>query len=194
MEQYANAATAPACHFMKRPAVFFDRDGVVNVSPGAGYVLCAEDFHFNPGIIPALSLCRQRGYALVLVTSQQGVGKGHMTQADLDRIHQVMQQTLAEENAAFDLILACTHLKGTCQCRKPSPEMIWMAAEKLELDLTHSWLIGDHDRDILMAQNAELPHTVRVLSHHAPGVAATHTVHSVLDLLPLLSTHLPLAS
>ncbi len=176
---------------MNRAAVFFDRDGVVNVSPGEGYVLRAEDFVLSPGIVESLRLCRERGYALVLVTSQQGVGKGLMTQADLDGIHDKMQSALAREGAAFDLILACTHLKGTCTCRKPSPEMIERAARELGLDPARSWLVGDHDRDIQMALNAGVPTTVRVLGHHAPSVTATHTVSAVSELVRLLQTHLP---
>ena len=88
-------------------AVFFDRDGVVNLSPGAGYVTQWADFHLSPGIMDALRLCKERGYLTVLVTSQQGVGKGEMSQADLDEIHSQMQSALAMQNAAFDGIFAC---------------------------------------------------------------------------------------
>jgi D-glycero-D-manno-heptose 1,7-bisphosphate phosphatase len=87
---------------MSRRAVFFDRDGVVNLSPGPGYVLRWQDFHFSPGIIEALALCRARGYAVVLATSQQGVGKKLMSQADLDTIHENMQARLREHGAEFD--------------------------------------------------------------------------------------------
>ena len=178
---------------MPRPAIFFDRDGVINVSPGEGYVLSWKDFHFNEGIMQATRLCHDQGYALVLVTSQQGVGKGLITQGTLDDIHARMQQGWAAQGAAFDRIEACTHLSGTCSCRKPSPEMIHRAATALDLDLSRSWLIGDHDRDIQMAINAGVPQTVRVLSHHLPGVAATHTIESTAELPALLKVVLPAA-
>ncbi|HBJ87694.1 MAG TPA: hypothetical protein DDZ88_28325 [Verrucomicrobiales bacterium] len=174
-----------------RPAVFFDRDGVVNVSPGDGYVLRAEDFHFAPGAIAALALCKARGFATILVTSQQGVGKGMMTQATLDDIHGRMQDELARHAAAFDGIYACTHLSGTCTCRKPSPEMIFRAQQEHGLDLTRSWLVGDHDRDIQMAINAGVPRTVRIRSHDEPQVEAEHTLESPAQLVALLSAHLP---
>ncbi|MBL9178075.1 MAG: HAD family hydrolase [Verrucomicrobiaceae bacterium] len=177
-----------------RPAVFFDRDGVVNVSPGAGYVLRWEGFHFAPGIIEALALCRARGYATILVTSQQGVGKGLMTQTTLDAIHARMQAGLAAHATAFDGIYACTHLSGTCTCRKPSPEMILRAQTDHSLDLTRSWLIGDHDRDIQMAINAGVPRTIRILSHHESEVAAEFTLPSTEGLASLLTTHLPAAA
>jgi len=176
---------------MPRPAIFFDRDGVINVSPGEGYVLSWEAFHFNEGIMEATRLCRDLGYALVLVTSQQGVGKALISQAELDGIHERMQAALAANGAPFDQIEACTHLSGTCTCRKPSPEMIHKAASDLDLDLSRSWLIGDHDRDIQMAINAGVPGTIRVLSHHQPGVVATHTIESTAELPALLKGVLP---
>ena len=177
-----------------RPAVFFDRDGVVNLSPGDGYVLRVEDFHFAPSAIAALALCKARGFATILVTSQQGVGKGLMTQAELDGIHGMMQAELARHAAIFDGIYACTHLSGTCTCRKPSPEMIFRAQHEHGLDLTRSWLVGDHDRDIQMAINAGVPHTVRILSHHAPKVAAEFTLGDTAELPALFSKCLVLDS
>ncbi|MEZ5383914.1 MAG: HAD-IIIA family hydrolase [Prosthecobacter sp.] len=174
-----------------KPAVFFDRDGVVNESPGNGYVLRREGFYFTPGIFRALALCRARGYATVLVTSQQGVGKGLMTQATLDEIHVAMQTELAAHAAAFDSIHACTHLSGTCDCRKPSPAMIFHARDELGLDLSRSWLVGDHDRDIQMAINAGVPHTIRILSHHEPQVTADYTLADTKSLEGLLADQLP---
>lgn len=172
---------------MSTPAVFFDRDGVVNVSPGEGYVLNWESFHFHEGIMAATKLCHERGYCLVLVTSQQGVGKGLMSQAELDEIHARMQQGLAAGGGApFDMIEACTHLSGTCDCRKPSPLMIQSAAEVLNLDLSRSLLVGDHDRDIQMAINAGVPTTIRVISHHKPGLKASHFISSPKELPSLL--------
>ena len=177
-----------------RSAVFFDRDGVVNVSPGAGYVLRWEDFHLSHGIIDALRLCKQRGFDTMLVTSQQGVGKGLMTQAELDTIHEKMQAALAAEGAAFDGIYACTCLSAdpTCTCRKPSPEMIHRAAEEHGLDLTRSLLVGDYDRDIHMAVNAGSPVTIRIIDANRPvTIAATHTLAGTANLAAVLRDCLP---
>ena len=170
---------------MSRPAVFFDRDGVVNVSPGAGYVLSWEQFVFSPGIIGALRLCKARGFATVVVTSQQGVGRKLMSQVALDDIHSRMQAALEAEGVAFDAVHACTCLADdpACTCRKPSPEMIFTARDELDLDLARSWLIGDHDRDIQMARNAGVPHTIRILNDGRPvTMPATHTLPDVTGL------------
>lgn len=175
---------------MSRPAFFFDRDGVVNVSPGDGYVLRWEDFHFSEGVIEALAWIKARGFALILVTNQQGVGKGLMTQAALDDIHARMQAELAKHDAQFDAIYACTCLKSdpNCLCHKPNPAMAVRAAMEHDLDLAKSWLIGDHDRDIQMAGSAGVPNTVRVLGEREVEVCASHTVTSVSELVPLLKS------
>jgi histidinol-phosphate phosphatase family protein len=174
---------------MIRPAVFFDRDGVVNLSPGEGYVMNWQGFHFSPGIMEALLLCKTRGYATVLVTSQQGVGKGLMSQADLEDIHARMQARLAESDCAFDGIYACTCLADDplCTCRKPSPEMVHQAATDLHLDLLTSWVVGDADRDIEMALNAGLSKTIRIESENPHHVTATHSLPDTRGLAELLS-------
>ena len=177
-----------------RPAVFFDRDGVVNISPGAGYVLTWDAFHFSPGIFEALRLCKELGFATIPVTSQQGVGKGLMTQTTMDHIHAEMQRALAQENAAFDGIYACTCLaeEPGCKCRKPSPEMILRAAEEHGLDLNASLMVGDYDRDIQMAHNAGIPTTIRILTEgHPATVPATHTLSSTEILAETLRSILP---
>lgn len=169
-----------------KPAIFFDRDGVVNVSPGPGYVLRVADFHLNPGIVDLLAWCKKQGFYTILVTSQQGVGKGLMTQADLDSIHDFLQLELEKSGAAFDRIHACTHLAGQCICRKPSPRMILEAAAALPLDLPASALVGDHDRDIQMARNAGVGFTVRLATDNPvndPGDVLAHSLGEVLAAL-----------
>ena len=163
----------------KSPAVFFDRDGVVNQSPGAGYVLSWDAFHFTPGFFELFRLVKTRGWKAVLVTSQKGVGKGLMSQSDLDEIHSRMQSTLREEcGAEFDGIYAFT---GTENCRhqpKPDPEMIDTAAVELDLDLGRSWMIGDADRDIEMG-------TLRVRGDKPITVEASGTVNTLQAALAL---------
>lgn len=169
-----------------RPALFFDRDGVVNVSPGPGYVTSVKDFHLMPGIVDVLAWGKSKGFLLVLVTSQQGVGKGIMTQESLDAIHDHLQDILAHKGATFDLIRSCTHLEGSCDCRKPSPQMILDAASLLAIDLPSSALVGDHDRDIQMARNAGLPFAVRLASDnpvHETGDVLAHSIPEVWTAL-----------
>jgi histidinol-phosphate phosphatase family protein len=137
-----------------RPAVFLDRDGVVNRYPGAGqFVLDWSGFEFMPGVREELLRLRAAGYVLVLVTNQSGVGRGLMTQAALDEIHARMQEALGA--AKFDAIYFCPHHPDTgCPCRKPSPWMVRKAAEEHGLELARSFLIGDSGRDVAMGRAA----------------------------------------
>lgn len=170
-------------------AVFFDRDGVINISPGAGYVLSVNEFHFIPGIIEILAWCKAQGFLTVLVTSQQGVGKGLMTQATLDAIHAHMQSVLGEHQAAFDSIHACTGLDGQCDCRKPAPKMIFDAAQELGgIDLPGSALIGDHDRDIQMARNAGVGFSIRLAGEKPVAESGNALARSIAEVFEVLQS------
>lgn len=137
-----------------RPCVFFDRDGIVNRSPGPGYVERVEDFHLLPDFVEALRVARDRGYVAVVVTNQKGVGKGVMTQAALDEIHARMERELAAHGLHLLDVIACTATDDAHPNRKPNPGMILEAARKHDLDLSRSWMIGDNEKDVLAGQRA----------------------------------------
>lgn len=156
----------------KQKCVFFDRDGVVNRSPGDGYVTRAEDFHLNDGLVELMGLVAQRGFVAVLVTSQRCVGKGLLSADGLAEIHEKLRSILAASGLAFLEIYAFLGTPETASWEKPSPQMILLAAEKHAIDLANSWMIGDADRDIVMAQRAGVGKTLRILTDKAVGVEA----------------------
>jgi D-glycero-D-manno-heptose 1,7-bisphosphate phosphatase len=171
---------------MSRVAVFFDRDGVVNVSPGPGYVLSVEEFHLSEGIAEALQVVHEHQALAIVVTSQKGVGKGLMPRAELDRIHEHMQSHLRMCGASFDGIYAYT---GEPECpyqAKPDPDMILRAAADFDIDLSRSWMIGDADRDIEMGHAAGLKGTIRIAGEKQQGTVANHTLFSPLEIADLL--------
>lgn len=189
------AATKPAPKAPKVPvakkAIFFDRDGVINESPGEGsYVLSWWDFHFLPGVDKVLTYLKSKGYFLVLVTNQQCVGKGIITHAQLSAIHERMQTELGPK-AAFDAIYACTALKSeNSPMRKPAPGMVIAARDEHNLDIANSWLIGDHDRDIELARNARVGTAVRFVSEKPIKVRAEYVVKDHVELLKLVKSKL----
>ena len=107
-----------------------DLDGVVNRSPGAGYVTRVEDFHLNDGLVELVQLVADRGYVAVLVTSQRCVGKGLLTAAGLEQIHGELHSRLAREGLGFLDIYAFLGTPETETWEKPNPDMILLAAEK----------------------------------------------------------------
>lgn len=170
-----------------RRCVFFDRDGVINLSPGQGYVLSWNQFEFTPGILETLHKVRERGWSTVLVTSQRGVGKGLMTSAELTNIHSKMQQCLAQAGLSFDAIYAYTETPDCPHLPKPDPEMLLTASKDLGIDLGQSWIIGDSDRDMVMGRAAGLKGCIRFLSEKAPQVEADFTVSGTPALDEVLS-------
>ena len=181
--------TAPAVAKGLRPCVFFDRDGIVNQSPGPGYVERVEDFHLLPDFPPALRVVRRKAHAAVIITNQRGVGRGIMTQATLDAIHGTLADALARDGLALDAIYACTAVDRSDPRLKPQPGMFFDAARDLGLDLASSWMVGDNESDVVAGRAAGC-RTILVREGAEPTVA-DHRLKSMADLAGFLEDHLP---
>jgi len=133
-----------------RRAVFLDRDGVLNRRPPLHqYVTSPGRLRLLPNVAVALSGLRAPGYALVVVTNQQGVARGVMTREDLDAVHAELRRRLRLRGADVDATYACTHLADAgCACRKPRPGLLIQAARELRLSLADSVMIGDSPEDL----------------------------------------------
>ena len=132
-----------------KKCVFFDRDGIVNRSPGPGYVERWVDFELMSEFVDVLRLVRSKGYEAVVITNQRGVNRGIMSMDTVNDIHLRLKNILKDEHG-LDLldVCCCPHGDGECECRKPKPGMILDAAKKHDIDLVESWMIGDQERDI----------------------------------------------
>jgi D-glycero-D-manno-heptose 1,7-bisphosphate phosphatase len=171
-------------------AVFFDRDGVINQSPGPGrYVLSPEEFHLLPGVRETLAAIKAAGWRIVLITNQQCVGKQLLSEKQLHDLHDHMQQSLGEA-AAFDRIEYCPHLKGSCLCRKPLPGMVETAAKALNINVLESWLVGDNDSDLACGKAAKIKTLIRFLSEKKPLLPANYTVTTHAALLSIFKENL----
>jgi len=148
-----DSAAADARGAGRRPAVFLDRDGTLNVE--VDYLADPERFELLPGVGEALARLAAAGFALVVVTNQSGVARGLVSPAALEAIHARMRRDLAASGVALDLVLACPHhpavgpphLRADCGCRKPRPGMLVEASARLGLDLDRSFCVGDSVRD-----------------------------------------------
>jgi D,D-heptose 1,7-bisphosphate phosphatase len=140
-------------------AIFLDRDGTLNPDPG--YIDHPDKFELFPDTVEALKKMVDAGFILVLVTNQSGIARGLITPEMLSAIHDKLEKLLAEGNVKLSGIYFCPHhpdftYKGVsvCKCRKPATGMIEMAKSDLDIDLEHSFLIGDRESDLRMALNA----------------------------------------
>jgi histidinol-phosphate phosphatase family protein len=129
--------------------VFFDRDGIVNQSPGPGYVERWEDFHLLPEFVAVLGSVTRAGYAAVLITNQRGVALGRMTAAAVEDLHRRLREVLRRDHGLDFLdCFYCPHDRDACECRKPKPGMLLAAARRHGIDLARSWMIGDSRTDM----------------------------------------------
>ena len=143
-------------------AVFFDRDGVLNEE--VGYLWKVEDLKWVAGARDAIKFCNERGILTIVVTNQSGIARGMYTALDVDKLHQRMQDDLAEIGAYINAFYYCPHhpqgivdgLNVSCNCRKPKPGMIQKACRDLKINPAQAILFGDSVRDIEAAAAAGL--------------------------------------
>ncbi|MBQ2852191.1 MAG: HAD family hydrolase [Bacteroidales bacterium] len=136
--------------------LFLDRDGVINVRIIDGYVTKIEEFEFLPGVIEAFKIFKNKFNRIIVVTNQQGVGKGLMTEDDVKEVHDFMINEVENHDGKIDKVYFCPQLKSVPDnYRKPSPKMAYMAKEDFpEIDLSKSIMIGDMNSDVEFGKNA----------------------------------------
>lgn len=136
--------------------LFLDRDGVLNARIMGGYVTNWSEFHWLPGVLEALAKARSMFDLILVVTNQQGVGKGFMTASALEDIHRQLQQEAASAGGRIDKIYACTSLaEDKDPRRKPGTGMIADAIQDFpDITLSQAILIGDTRSDLVLAQHA----------------------------------------
>ena len=132
-----------------RPALFLDRDGVVNRERGE-HTWRMEDFEVLPDVADVVAAFNRKGWAVVIVSNQSGIGLGLYTRADVERLHRYLHDHLHQHGAHVDDILYCPHhpSKGRCLCRKPSALLMERAIALHGIDPARSLMVGDRERDI----------------------------------------------
>jgi D-glycero-D-manno-heptose 1,7-bisphosphate phosphatase len=137
-----------------RPAVFLDRDGVINRAtlrggkPHSPHSLA--ELELLPGVPEALRDLKSGGYCLVVVTNQPDIARGTVHREDVEGIHDWLKSVLP-----LDAVHMCPHDDDErCECRKPSPGLITQAARELCLECAASYMIGDRWRDIEAGRRA----------------------------------------
>jgi D-glycero-D-manno-heptose 1,7-bisphosphate phosphatase len=166
-----------------RPALFLDRDGVIN-HDGAGYTHKIEDFLFRDGIFNLCRMAQARGLALVVVTNQAGIGRGYYSEGDFQSLTAWMLARFAEHDIHFTSVEHCpdhpVHGIGPYRRenprRKPGPGMILDASARYGLDRENSVMIGDRVSDMLAALAAEVGTRVLLAEGAEAAVAPPGTI------------------
>lgn len=148
----------------RQRAIFLDRDGTINRY--VGFLRHIEDFELIGGAAEAIRRINESNYLAIVATNQPVIARGEVTEEALEEIHCKMETLLGREGAYLDAVYVCPHhpdrgfagerpeYKINCSCRKPKPGLLYRAADKFNIDLSQSWMIGDSEQDILCGRNA----------------------------------------
>ncbi|HPG40956.1 MAG TPA: HAD family hydrolase [bacterium] len=133
-------------------AIFLDRDNtIIKDVPYNGDPAKVE---LVPGVTEALTILQKNGYLLIIISNQSGVGRGMITKEQVRLVNDEMIRKLGK-NYFTDIFICCDDPERPVEnCRKPSPEMIFRARDKYDIDLSRSFFIGDKEEDVQAGHNA----------------------------------------
>lgn len=158
---------------MNRPALFLDRDGVVNADHG--YVHTVEHFQFIEGIFDLVARANLAGYLVVVVTNQAGIGRGYYSEKHFFALTDWMRERFAEQRAKIDGVYFCPYhpelgiddYRQESEFRKPAPGMLLQAQRELGIDMHRSILIGDKSSDMAAGRAAGVGTLLHFRGEHA---------------------------
>jgi len=160
-----------------RPAVFLDRDGTINKE--VHFLNDPAQMELIEGAAEAIKLINEKGYLAIVVTNQPVIARGEATWEQLVEINAKMETLLGAEHAYLNDIYVCPHhpdkgfegerpeYKVDCDCRKPKPGMLLQAAKDWNIDMAHSIMIGDSDRDYKAGVNAGVMKSIKMETNKA---------------------------
>ena len=173
-----------------RPAVFLDRDGVVNrpivIDGKPRSPATVDDLVLLPMVAEACETLRLAGLRLVVVTNQPEVARGRLAPETLEAMHETLRRRLA-----VDAVLTCPHDDGDgCDCRKPAPGLLLRAARRWHLEMSLSVMVGDRWRDVEAGRAAGCA-TVWVRHRYRERMPASPdlSVGSLFDAVPWILKH-----
>ncbi len=129
--------------------VFIDRDGVINVDPIGDYIKSWEEFRFEEGALEALKAISDKGWEIILVSNQAGVGDGIYPESTLWEIHDRMMNEFKKKGIRIRSAHYCLHGKTAgCRCRKPETGLFEEAVRGSHYDPQTTFFIGDKATDV----------------------------------------------
>ncbi len=135
--------------------VILDRDGVINYDSD-DYIKSPDEWVPIPGSLEAVARLYMDGYKVVIATNQSGVARGLFDVNTLVKIHSKMLEAIRAKGGEIDAIFFCPHGPDDgCRCRKPMPGLYEEIAERLKINLSGVFAVGDSQRDIVAARSVD---------------------------------------
>jgi len=186
----ANMTTS--MHTTYHRLLFLDRDGVINVDHG--YVSKREEFEFVPGIFGLVCAAREKGYGVVVVTNQSGIGRGYYTEDEFWGLTNWMTDQFHANEAPIDQVFFCPYhpdatiekFRQTHPWRKPGPGMLLAAKEQFRTNMAASVFIGDKETDVAAGRAAGVGTVLLLGTDEESGIKPTATIASLLEAISWL--------
>jgi D-glycero-D-manno-heptose 1,7-bisphosphate phosphatase len=148
-----------------KKALFLDRDGVINHDKDDGsFTYKAEDFVILENVMEVLKLAKQRGFLLIVITNQSGIGRGIYSHQHVEEVHRKLETILAANQIVLDEIYYCPHHPNSsnCICRKPDSVLVEKAIARFNINPKQSIFVGDKERDISCALKAGIENVYQI--------------------------------
>jgi len=153
--------------------VILDRDGTIVVD--RHYLADPAGLEFLPGAAAGLRMLHQQGHRLVLITNQSGIGRGLITESQLEAVHARLRQMMRSAGAPLAAIYYCPHTpEAGCACRKPGSELFWRAAAELGFEPDEAVVVGDKSSDVAFGVRVGA-RTILIASEPATGPATARS-------------------
>ena len=182
-------------HRSVQPALFLDRDGVINED--VGYPYRVEQLTVFPGVAETIAQFRRFGYYVIVVTNQSGIARGFFSVNDMHRFNEHLRARLLADHdeSVIDAIYFCPHhpegemeqYRINCDCRKPGIGMIQQACVDFSIDLGKSFLVGDKATDVACGFNAGVKTVQIIKERRGIDIIADYEVHSLQECRHLVS-------
>ncbi len=169
--------------------VFLDRDGTVIVDPPDERVDRIDKIKLFPDSLEAMMLLASLDYGVIMITNQAGIAEGRIDEAEFEHINSKVTELLEQSGVKILKTYMCPHVAAdNCECRKPKPTMIIEAAKDFEVEITDSWIIGDHESDVKAGLNAGTK-AILVKTANKPEESddATYTAPNLLDAIKYIA-------
>lgn len=147
----------------KHPAVFLDRDGTL--IDDVGYIKQSSEVSFYPFTFEALSMLQEH-FLLFIITNQSGIAKGITTEKEVSEVNKCIFKSLKEQDIVIYDVFCCPHKsEDNCECKKPKTKFIKKACQLYNVDLSQSFIIGDHPSDVQCGINAGITPVYLLTGH-----------------------------
>jgi len=167
---------------MAKPAIFLDRDGTLNKN--CPYCKSKEEIILYDDIFEPLKELSKHFY-IIIITNQSGIARGYFTEQALYEMNNKIKEEVERHGGRIDAFYYCPHMPDSgCKCRKPEPGLVYKAMEDFDIDLKHSFVVGDDEKDMELAKKLGI---IGIMVRNSQG-SADYFANDFKDVLRIINS------